>query len=55
MGGSVGVISAVGEGAEFWLELESAHPPCVNVAQIKNLASFWHDPSSRGAMAVAAT
>ena len=44
MGGSVGVNSTLGEGAEFWLELETADPPCTNVAHVRNLASFWSDP-----------
>ena len=45
MGGAVGVTSSIGHGAEFWIELESADPPCANVAEIKNPASFWPAPS----------
>lgn len=41
MGGAVGVNSTPGCGAEFWIELESASPPCTSVAQARNLASFW--------------
>jgi signal transduction histidine kinase len=41
MGGSIGIISALGEGAEFWIELEDAAPPCSSIATVKNPASFW--------------
>jgi signal transduction histidine kinase len=53
MGGSVGVISTLGHGAEFWIELEAAEPPCTNPAEIKNLASSWSDPAASGGVAVA--
>ena len=43
MGGSVGVISTVGNGAEFWIELDLASSPCASVATTRNLASFWSD------------
>ena len=44
MGGTVGVISELGRGAEFWLELETATPPCVTVSSYRNPASFWSEP-----------
>ena len=44
MGGSIGVDSTPGDGAEFWIELENAEPPCTTVSQVKNLAAFWAEP-----------
>jgi signal transduction histidine kinase len=41
MGGNLGLISSPGQGAEFWIELETAKSPCANMAQARNLASFW--------------
>ena len=41
MGGSVGVISSLGHGAEFWVELEAADPPSTNPSISRNPASFW--------------
>jgi signal transduction histidine kinase len=41
MGGSVGVVSSPGHGAEFWVELEAADPPSANVTKSRNPASFW--------------
>ena len=41
MGGTIGVQSAIGAGAEFWIELENAEPPCPTVATSKHSASFW--------------
>lgn len=43
MGGKIGVHSSLGDGAEFWLDLESADPPSANVASLENLASFWSE------------
>jgi signal transduction histidine kinase len=43
MGGNVGVVSSLGHGAEFWVELESADPPCANVTKGRSLASSWTD------------
>ncbi|MES2696047.1 MAG: HAMP domain-containing sensor histidine kinase [Verrucomicrobiota bacterium] len=55
MGGSVGVNSELGKGAEFWIELETATPPCVNVSAMKNLAAFWGaEPTVPGVMPVTA-
>lgn len=41
MGGSVGVVSAPGEGAEFWIELEDAPPSCTTAPKLTDLATFW--------------
>jgi signal transduction histidine kinase len=46
MGGTVGVNSALGRGAEFWIELENAEPPCLMVTKAKNLASFWSESAT---------
>jgi signal transduction histidine kinase len=55
MGGSVGVISTPGAGAEFWIELEAAAPPCPNVVESRNLASFWADALNGGLRMPAST
>lgn len=52
MGGKVGVISALGEGAEFWLELEAAESPCTSVGAFRSLASFWSKPAAGAASAL---
>jgi signal transduction histidine kinase len=43
MGGTVGVVSSLGHGAEFWVELEAADPPTANVIPTRSSASFWTD------------
>lgn len=40
MGGNVGVASVPGQGAEFWLELDDAPPPCARPSATDSL-SFW--------------
>jgi signal transduction histidine kinase len=54
MGGSVGVISSPGAGAEFWLELDNANPPCSTISHLNNLASFWSDAASMTKISIAA-
>lgn len=41
MGGRVGVRSEIGAGAEFWIELEDADPPCTTTEKSTDLAVFW--------------
>ncbi|MEO5958734.1 MAG: HAMP domain-containing sensor histidine kinase, partial [Opitutaceae bacterium] len=52
MGGKVGVISAPGAGAEFWIELAAADEPAASVCVLKNRGSFWADPSNTAFTAV---
>jgi signal transduction histidine kinase len=52
MGGSVGVTSQPGFGAEFWIELEDACPPCTTTPKLADLASFWaSDGKTDGSLA----
>jgi signal transduction histidine kinase len=41
MGGSIGVVSDVGRGAEFWLELPAAEAASVSVARPERPAASW--------------
>jgi signal transduction histidine kinase len=41
MGGTVGVISSPGNGAEFWIELAEADAPAAEIPLVRNDASFW--------------
>jgi signal transduction histidine kinase len=45
MGGSVGVNSTLGHGAEFWIELESAPPPSAIPAPAKHANLFASEPA----------
>jgi signal transduction histidine kinase len=43
MGGSVGVISTPGHGAEFWIDLASADSPVAELPVARSDASFWSE------------
>ena len=50
MGGTVGVISTPGKGAEFWIELPAAPSPCPIAVPDKNPDLFWNGETSRESM-----
>jgi signal transduction histidine kinase len=51
MGGTAGVTSTAGQGAEFWIELADGPPPCTTTITPADLATFWSDrpPVAEGA------
>lgn len=53
MGGTVGVISTPGAGAEFWIELLAAEDPHTDVPLVRNTVSIWADTPQVDSLGIA--